>query len=54
VVKEILLPDTEITLYAGKSDQGCVLELSSNVLAIDIFLSMEAEGFCPVRQRVLT
>ena len=44
-IKEIDLPEPDIKLKAGKTEDGFMIELTSNVLAKNVYLSMEEEGF---------
>ncbi len=44
-VKEIVLPEPEITFTTEKTEDGYLLELSSGLLAKNVYLSMDQEGF---------
>jgi len=44
-IKEIDLPKAEITLKASNTEEGYMLELTSDVLAKNVYLSMDGEGF---------
>ncbi|MDX2430297.1 MAG: glycoside hydrolase family 2 TIM barrel-domain containing protein, partial [Bacteroides sp.] len=44
-IKDIDLPKPEIKLTAGKTENGFLLELSTDVLAKNVYLSMNGEGF---------
>ena len=44
-IKEIDLPKPEVTLKASNTEDGYMLELTTDVLAKNVYLSMDAEGF---------
>jgi len=44
-IKEIDLPKPEITFKASNTEDGYMLELSTDVLAKNVYLTMEGEGF---------
>lgn len=44
-IKEIDLPKPEIKLETSNTEKGFMLELSSDVLAKNVYLSMDGEGF---------
>ena len=44
-IKEIDLPKAEITLEASKTENGYMLELTTDVLAKNVYLTMDGEGF---------
>lgn len=44
-IKEINLPDPDVRFNATKTEKGFMLELSTDVLAKNVYLSMEGEGF---------
>jgi beta-mannosidase len=44
-IKEIDLPEPEVTLKASNTENGFMLELTTDVLAKSVYLSMEGEGF---------